>query len=78
MKILFFAQAADAAGVREWHLPLESGDTGRLWNELLAAFPRLAPMKASIRLARNGEYAAADERFESGDEVALIPPVSGG
>ena len=37
-----------------------------------------AAFRSSVRLARNGEYARPDERFEPNDEVALIPPVSGG
>lgn len=78
IKILFFAQAADAAGKREHRMPFDTGDSEALWSELLAAFPALAPLQSSIRLARNGSYAAADELFRQGDEIALIPPVSGG
>ncbi len=78
MRILFFAQAADAAGTREASLPFPGGDAEALWTELLRAYPRLAPLRATTRLARNGQYAAPGERFAEGDVVALIPPVSGG
>jgi molybdopterin converting factor small subunit len=45
---------------------------------LLKQFPALAAHRASVRLARNWEYAAPDVRFANTDEVALLPPVSGG
>jgi MoaE-MoaD fusion protein len=38
----------------------------------------LGPGRASVRFARNGTYVATDERLAAGDEVAVIPPVSGG
>lgn len=79
MCILFFAQLADATGCPrvEWQ---DTGalNGGQLWERLLREFPMLAEHQACVRLARNGVYAVADEVFEPGDEVALIPPVSGG
>ena len=53
-------------------------NTDQLWMELLKAFPKLTTHRASVRLARNQEYAASDAKFSGDDEVALIPPVSGG
>jgi len=79
MKILYFAHVAKALGRREDDLyvpaPITADD---LWERLLALRPGLAPYRASIHLARNGEYADAAGEFSNGDEVALIPPVSGG
>jgi tetratricopeptide (TPR) repeat protein len=40
--------------------------------------PGLARFRGSVRLARNSEYVGPDARFGPDDEVALIPPVSGG
>jgi molybdopterin converting factor small subunit len=37
-----------------------------------------AALRLVIRLARNGEFAPLDARFHPDDEIALIPPVSGG
>lgn len=79
MRILFFAQTKDAAGAPELELKIPGNPgTEEIWRALIAAQPKLAAFKTSTRLARNGEYANADTKFSDTDEVALIPPVSGG
>ncbi len=78
MHILFFAQAADAAGTREYRPDLPLADLETLWVDLLTRFPELEPLRPTIRIARNGEYVREGELFRHGDEIALIPPVSGG
>ena len=79
MRILFFAQLKDATGCASLELPAPAPISGeQLWLELLTKFPALATHRRTVRLARNSEYVGADTQFEDGDEVALIPPVSGG
>ncbi|MBI5387246.1 MAG: molybdopterin converting factor subunit 1 [Verrucomicrobia bacterium] len=79
MRILFFAHLKDATGRAEMDLELaDSLDADGLWQSLLAAHPELERFRRSVRLARNGEYADRATRFSDADEVALIPPVSGG
>jgi molybdopterin converting factor subunit 1 len=78
MRLLLFAHLKDAAGSSELNLPCDDVDAGGLWRMLVEARPALAPFRASVRLAKNSEYAARDTRFYDKDEVALIPPVSGG
>ena len=79
MHILFFAQVKDAAGLAEWDLPVTGAlTTGELWDRIIAAHPGLRVFQKTTRLARNGEYTDATDRFTDADEVALIPPVSGG
>lgn len=79
MRILFFAQLKDATGCDSLELtPTSQMNAEQLWAELLKTFPKLASYRASVRLAKNCEYAASDTWFEANDEVALIPPVSGG
>jgi molybdopterin synthase catalytic subunit len=58
-------------------LPDES-DVEAAWTALVDAHPALAPGRASLRFARNGDYAEPTTRLAEGDEVAMIPPVSGG
>jgi molybdopterin converting factor subunit 1 len=79
MRVLFFAQLKDATGCNavelEAALPLNAQ---QLWTELMQRFPALAAHRPNVRLARNWEYAAPGTTFANHDEVALIPPVSGG
>ena len=79
MRVLFFAQTRDAAGVPEMEMKI-SGSIGvrEFWEKLAAVQPQLAAFQTTTRLARNGEYANAKTKFSDDDEVALIPPVSGG
>ncbi|HZT23446.1 MAG TPA: MoaD/ThiS family protein [Verrucomicrobiae bacterium] len=79
MRVLFFAQLKDATRCEAVEIVSPSPLTAeQLWAELLKQFPALAAHRSLVRLARNGEYAAPDARFVNTDEVALIPPVSGG
>lgn len=79
MRILFFAQLKDATGCDAIELVLATPPNAeRLWVELLGKFPALAGHKTNVRLARNWEYADEHTVFLNTDEVALIPPVSGG
>ncbi len=66
-------------GTRDVNLDVEEGLTvGELYRDLRARFPRLADYSGSLMYSVNAEYAPADHRLADGDEVALIPPVSGG
>lgn len=79
MRILFFAQLKDVTGREAVELAVAAPlNTDQLWAELLRQFPKLAAHRANVRLARNWEYTAPDTMFAGADEVALIPPVSGG
>jgi MoaE-MoaD fusion protein len=48
------------------------------WTELARRYPALAPHRPFVRAARNGAYAAWEETLVEQDEVAFLPPVSGG
>jgi molybdopterin converting factor subunit 1 len=79
MRVLFFAHLKDLTGCAEMELKLSrSVDAAALWQELLARHPGLERCRSSVRLARNHEYAGPETQFADSDEVALIPPVSGG
>jgi molybdopterin synthase catalytic subunit len=79
VKVLFFGLLKDVCGAAEAHLDLEAGATaGSVFDHYAAAFPRLRQMASSIVLARNHEFANPREPLADGDEVALLPPVSGG
>lgn len=79
MKVLYFAHLKSATGCGEEEVLLPSEcDAAGVWGALLGRHPLLAPWRSIARLARNGEYAGPTARFSDADEVALIPPVSGG
>ncbi|HEV8699394.1 MAG TPA: MoaD family protein [Candidatus Limnocylindrales bacterium] len=79
IRVRLFAIQRELAGTREHPLELLDGATiGDAWEALVAAYPALAPGRASVRFARNGAYADEATRLAEGDEVAMIPPVSGG
>ncbi len=79
MRVLFFAQTRDAAGASEREIKISRPvGADELWARLTAEHPNLVAFRKTTRLARNGEYADAGTTFNDSDEVALIPPVSGG
>lgn len=77
--VLFLGPAKSLAGVPSAPLELpESTTVGGLRKLLVERFPALRPAMGSIRLAVNEEFADDDRVLQAEDEVALIPPVSGG
>lgn len=79
VKILLFGAAADRAGTRQTEVPLDGGATlAELWPVLAGQHPSLAPMRDTLAFAVNGEYARMEDAVSPGDEVAVLPPVSGG
>ena len=77
VKVLLFAQAAEWAGRRELARPVRR--PLRL-AELLAwpELARLAGRLSGTRCAINQEFAGEEAWVKDGDEVAVLPPVSGG
>ena len=78
IKVLLFGAAADRAGTRETRVPVGETTLDGLWPLLAERYPDLSPMRHTLAFAVNGEYARGDARVVSGDEVAVLPPVSGG
>jgi molybdopterin synthase catalytic subunit/molybdopterin synthase sulfur carrier subunit len=79
MRVLYFAQAAEAAGCREevWEIagPLS---LDAFWEEAVARHPGLAPQRDICRVASGMDYVGPGDVLDPGREVAVIPPVSGG
>lgn len=48
------------------------------WAALAEAYPGLAPHRPFVRAARNGAYSGWEVPLDEGDQVAFLPPVSGG
>lgn len=78
IKVLLFGAAADRAGTREARVVAGELTLDELWPLLAEQYPDLSPMRGTLVFAVNGEYARGDARVVGGDEVAVLPPVSGG
>ncbi len=77
--IRLFARLRDIAGAAELQREVNDGATLRaLWQTLVAEFKEFDRYTGSISGAINEEYARMDARITDGDEVAFLPPVSGG
>jgi molybdopterin synthase catalytic subunit/molybdopterin converting factor small subunit len=79
IRVLLFGQLKDIVGRQEDSLELEPG--ARLSAVMLyyaERFPKLKPMAGSIACSLNEEYAKGSAVLHEGDEVGLLPPVSGG
>ena len=77
--VLFLGPARDFSGMESSILDLpECSTAGQLKVKLVERFPKLGKTLPSIRMAVNCTFAADDRVLRGGDEVALIPPVSGG
>ena len=79
VEVLLFGAAADRAGTRKVQLEVGSGSTlAEVWPLLAERYPDLSSMRDTLAFAVNGEYAKMDEPVGPDDEVAVLPPVSGG
>ncbi len=79
VKVLLFGAAADRAGARQIQVSVNKGTTlGELWSVLANRHPDLVPMRETLAFAVNDEYARMEDTVSPGDEVAILPPVSGG
>jgi len=77
--VKLFAIVREAAGVSELSIDLAEGSTvADARDELPRRLPALAPHLSGCAFAVNRNYSTASARLSDGDEVAVIPPVSGG
>ena len=83
LTILFFAKARELVNCKESNLTVTSSErtVAQLQLEILAQFPALDAIRDNFILAYNEEYRDDPHeiiRVTSGDEIAIIPPISGG
>ncbi len=77
--VRLFARLRDIAGNAE--LAREVGPdatAATVWHDLVRDFPDLAAYERSLSTAINADYARMSDAVHDGDEVAFLPPVSGG
>ena len=79
LTMLYFAMFREQVGKNEEKLQVPAGTSaGDLFDVVTASYPALAGMRNSTLVMVNQEYAEPNQVLQDDDEVALIPPVSGG
>jgi molybdopterin synthase catalytic subunit len=79
VRVLFFGRLRELAGCGEdWAEVRDGARLEDLFAHYAARNPELAQLRASLAASVNEEYAAWDAVLKANDEVAFLPPVSGG
>jgi molybdopterin converting factor subunit 1 len=77
--VRLFARLRELVGAGELGREAPNGATvADVWDTLAREYPAIAPYAASISCAVNAEYARMTTPLGDGDDVAFLPPVSGG
>ena len=77
--VRLFARLRNIAGAPELARDVAPGSTiGSVWRSLAEEYPELSQYERSISSAVNADYAKMDRTLSDGDEIAFLPPVSGG
>ncbi len=77
--VRLFGRLHDLAGTRDLRREVPEGATvGALWSQLAGDYPAMAAYGRSVSAAVNEEFARTTAPLAEGDEVAFLPPVSGG
>lgn len=79
VRVRCFAAVREIVGAGELVVDLPENSTLlQLLDQIRCQFPRLDGLTGSLLFSVNREFASTDKRLAAGDEVAFIPPVSGG
>ena len=79
LTVRLFALYRERARTKEFSLELPGGATvSDLTDAVRVRYPQLAPPGVKIVVAVNADYAEPEDVLQPGDDVCLIPPVSGG
>jgi molybdopterin converting factor subunit 1 len=82
VKLLFFAKSRELAGTSQSTLSLTSTTltSSHLLDIIIQHYPKLVVIRHNVVLAVNQSYVGPNDHLELsfGDEVAVIPPISGG
>jgi len=79
VKLKFFASAREAVGSKEVEMQVESGSSANdVLEQLIEEYPELKDQEKHLVLAVNKQTGRSDKMIKDGDEIAVLPPVSGG
>ena len=79
VRVLFFGVTREITGLQGEAAQLAKGARlGELFEQYAGRFPRLGEMRRSLLLAVNRDFGKPERVLQENDEVAFLPPVSGG
>lgn len=79
VNVRLFARLRELAGAGELTRDVPAAaNVQAVWDAVVADFPAMAPYQPSLSCAVNAEYARFTTAVQDGDEIAFLPPVSGG
>jgi len=79
VKLLFFAMYRELVGEKEREVELREGSTVKdLLRRMEEEYPKLHRLHDAVMIAVNTEYVTTETTLKENDQVAFIPPVSGG
>jgi molybdopterin converting factor subunit 1 len=79
LKVLFFGRIRELIGLAEQSIEMPEGTTlADLFDHYQRRCPSLNGFRGSLVVSRNEEFASWDTPVSPGDEIAFLPPVSGG
>ena len=79
VKVRVFARLRELAGRSDWECDVPANASiGDVWRVAARDHQALAPFGDVVSFALNASFASRQTRVEDGDEVAFLPPVSGG
>ena len=77
--VSFFARLRDLAGCNTWQCDVEPGATvSDVWRATETRFPDVGVLTGRLSCAVNADFSRMDAEVREGDDVAFLPPVSGG
>ncbi|MFQ5791594.1 MAG: molybdopterin converting factor subunit 1, partial [Acidobacteriota bacterium] len=79
VRVRLFAALREIAGSEEVELEVPDGTTAEgVWESLVAGHPKLAPYTGVVQVAINQDFADRRTELQPEDELAFLPPLSGG
>ncbi len=77
--VQYYARLRELAGCAEWSCDLPDGSTvADVWQAGVARYPAVVELGASLSCAVNADFSRMNAAVRDGDEIAFLPPVSGG
>jgi molybdopterin converting factor subunit 1 len=79
VRVRLFARLRELAGREAWDIEVPANATvAEAWTAVTTAHPALAPFGRAVSCAVNASFSRLSQSLHEGDDIAFLPPVSGG